>query len=123
MRRGILFAGLALLVVGLVVFVIALIGVGQATADFLNCMNGLPANPFLPVPSSCSNAMAAITLYEGLEILGGIVGLVGFVILVVGLILPPERPVLAPMPYYPPPVYGAPPGYPPPGPQPPPPQT
>ena len=120
-RKGIFFAGVALLVVGLVAFVIALVGVSQATADLLSCMNGVPFNPSPFVPSACSNALAAVSLYDGLELLGGVVGVVGFVLLIVGLVLPPERPALAPMPYYPPPVYGAPPGHSPPQtPQPPP---
>ncbi|HYM39231.1 MAG TPA: hypothetical protein VEY12_03665 [Thermoplasmata archaeon] len=123
MRKGILYAGVAVLVLGLVVFVIADLGAGQAYSALVGCLNGFPANPTYPMPPACSDAMRAIAMYGGLEIVGGILGLVGIVLLVIGLVLPPERPVPAVMPYYPPPVYGGPTGYTPPqGPQSPPPQ-
>ncbi len=125
MRNGIFYGGLAVLLVGLVVFAIAAVGAGQAAAAFAGCMNGYQPNPFNPtpyVPPACSNAFGAIAMYGGLEVLGGALGFVGVIILVIGLVLQPERPMPAAMPYYPPPVYGAPPGYPPQGPQAPPPQ-
>ncbi len=121
MRKGVVFGGATLLVLGVVVFAIAAVGAGQAASDLGNCLNGFPSNPTFGFPSACADAMGSLWLYQGIEALGGVLGLAGIVLLVVGLILPPTRPAPASMPYYPPPVYGPPPGYAPPqGPPPPP---
>lgn len=122
LRVGLVLAGMAVLVLGVVVFVAAAIGLGQASAAFFGCLNNYPTYPPFGVPTACTDAMGAMATYQGLEALGGILGVVGLVVLVIGLVLQPERPV--PMTaYYPPPVYGPPPGYSAPqGPQNPPPQ-
>ncbi len=126
MRTGIVSAGAVLLVVGVIVFVLCAVEVGQATTDFLNCMNGIGypyPGPYPTVPTACSAAMGAMVLYGTLEWIGVLVGAVGFVLLLVGIFLEPPRPAVVPPPYYyPPPVYPAPPAYPPQGPQTPPPQ-
>ena len=123
MRKGLVYAGAGLLVLGVVVFTMGLLGTGQASAAFLNCLNGYPMYPPFGAPSACVSAMNDLALYQGVEALGGVAGLVGFVLLIVGIILQPEGPAPAPMAYYPPPIYGPPPGgIPPQGPQSPPPQ-
>ncbi len=117
MRMGLVFAGAATLVIGVVVFFVAIVGASQAAAAFLNCLNGYPTPPMYGVPTACTDAMNAMALYEGLEILGGVVGVIGLVLLIVGIALGPVRPVATPM--YPPPVYIPPYGTPPQGPPPP----
>ncbi len=110
-RTGLVFAGAATLVIGIVVFFVAIVGAGQAAAAFLNCFSGYPTPPIYTVPNACTNAMGAMAMYQGLEVLGGVLGVVGLVLLVIGIALQPEG--RAPTPMYPPPVY-APPYVPPP---------
>lgn len=108
MRKGLVYAGVGILVIGVAVAVLGILGLGQASAAFLNCTNGFPTDPMFGFPAACTNAMGAMVAYQGLEWLGGVLGLLGLVLLVVGLVLQPEGP--AAMTYYPPPVYGPPPG-------------
>ena len=122
MRRNLVYAGLALLILGIVVSALAVVGSGQATEQFMGCLNGVPSNPIGGFPAGCADAMNALVVYSGLEYVGGIVGLVGLVLQVLGIVLEPVRPVPAWVPNQPPPVYGSPYGHAPPqGPQGPPP--
>lgn len=111
MRRSLVYAGIAALIGGLIVYAIALVGVAQATANFVSCLNGFPSYPMYGVPATCSAAMGQLALYQGLEALAAVLGVIGIAVLVVGLVLGPEGPAPAPMPFYPPPVYAPPPGY------------
>lgn len=122
-RKGILFVGLAVLVVGIALFAAAAVQVQQAATAFMNCLANFPSGPIGGFPSSCVDAMNAAATWQLVEGLGGILGLVGFILLLLAFILEPERPAVAYGPYYPPPVYAAPPAYAPSqGPQTPPPQ-
>ena len=118
LRKGLVLAGAATMVIGVAVFFVALVGASQAIAAFGNCLNNFPTYPMFGTPAECANAMASLSLFQGLEALGGVLGVVGFVLLIVGIVLQPGRPGVTPM--YPPPVYAPP--YPPPpqGPSPPP---
>lgn len=109
LRKGLSIGGAALFVFGLVIYVVFVVAATQATTDFMNCLSG---NPGYPLPSACTSAMSAMALYGSLEWVGAAFGLIGFVLLVLGLVLPPERPTVPPSAFYPPP------GYPPPGPPP-----
>ncbi len=110
MRATLVIAGAAVIVVGLVVFAFGVIGVGQATTDFVNCLNGVPMQPTFGFPSACANAMNAVASWEIVEAFGGFLGVLGLVLLAVGILLDRERPA----PIYPqayPPPYGPPPAY------------
>ncbi len=111
MRRSLVYAGAALLVGGIVIYVVGMVGVSQAAADFVSCLNGYPSYPMFGVPAACATAMGTMAMYQGIEVLAAVLGVVGVVLLVVGAVLGPEGPAPAPMPYYPPPVYSPPPGY------------
>ena len=120
MRKDLVYVGGALLVVGVVVFGMSLAGAAAATTNFMNCMAGSP--PLTPtLPNACTDALNALAMYGTLEGVGGMLGLVGFVLLLVGLILEPARPVSTPFPGYPPPAWAPPPTYPAAGAAPPPP--
>ncbi len=108
---------------GIVVFVVCVAEVAQASTDFINCMNGNPITyPYGSLPPACTAAMSTMLLYGSLEWIGILVGIGGFVLLLVGLLLQPPRPEYAPPGYYPPPAYVPPPAaVPPQGPQAPPP--
>lgn len=117
-----LFAGVALLVVGVVLFFAFVVAASQAAADLMNCLNTTPTYPMYGYPGTCANAMSTMWIDQAMEGVGGIMALVGFVLLILGFILEPQRPTPFAVPYYPPPVYAPPPSYTPPqGPQPPPP--
>ncbi len=122
MRKTLVSAGAVLLVVGLVVFVVCVVQVAQASAAFMNCLNGNPIGyPYGSVPTACTDAMGTMILYGTLEWVGFLLGIGGFVLLLVGLLLQPPRPEFAPPSYYPPPAYIPPPAAAPPqGPQTPP---
>lgn len=111
MRKPLVYAGAVVLLGGVIVYAIALFGVAQASANFLNCLNGFPSYPMYGVPTACSAAMGQLVLYQGFEVLAAVLGIVGLAVLVVGMILDPPGPAPGPMPYYPPPVYAPPPGY------------
>lgn len=120
MRKGLVYAGVAALIVGIVVFAACAFAVSQAATDFMNCVG---TNPYQGTPpTTCLTAMGNMVLYGTLEWVGIIAGVVGFIILLLGLLLPPEQPTLA-QPYYAPQYYAPPPAYPPQGPLTPPPQT
>lgn len=124
LRKGFVYAGVAMLVVGIVIFAACSFAVSQAATDFMNCVG---TNPYAGTPpSACLTAMGNMFVYGMLEWVGIFVGVVGFVVLLVGLLVPPEHPTFAPPPYYPsqypPQYYAPPPAYPPQGPQTPPPQ-
>ncbi len=120
MRKGFVVAGVATLVVGIVIFAVCAFAVSQAATDFMNCVG---TNPYAGTPpSACLSSMSSMVVYGALEWVGIIVGVVGFVVLLLGLLLQPEPPAIAPPSYYAPPYYPPPPVYPPQGPQTPPPQ-
>ncbi len=119
MRKGFLYAGVAVLVVGVVIFAICVIAVNQAATEFMNCVGTTPY--YGTPPTACFSAMSSMVLYGALEWIGIIIGVVGFVVLLLGLLLQPEQPTTAP-PYYAPQYYAPPPAWPPQGPQTPPPQ-
>ncbi len=120
MRKGLVFAGVATLVVGIVIFAICSFAISQAATEFMNCVG---TNPYAGTPpSACLSAMSSMVLYGMLEWIGIIVGVVGFIVLLLGLLLQPEPPAMAPPPYAGPQYYPPPPVYPPQGPQAPPPQ-
>lgn len=122
MRKGLVLVGVVLVVFGILFFFMFAVAAGQAASDFMNCLNGFPSYPSFGFPTACTNAMNAMYFDQLMEGLAGLGTLLGVVLLVVGLVLQPERPVPASMPSYPPPIYGPPPGYvPPQGPQSPPP--
>lgn len=125
LRKGLVYAGVATLVLGIVIFAVCTFAISQAAADFMSCVG---TNPYQGTPpAACLSAMSTMVLYGALEWIGIIVGVVGFVVLLLGVLLEPDRPTMAP-PYYPSqvppaPYYGPPPVNPPQGPQtPPPPQ-
>lgn len=109
MRRDLVLAGAALLIVGIVMFAFAWVGASQAAISFTNCLMSNP--PTSTFPTACTEAVNAIAMYTTLEAVAGLLGLVGFVLLLVGLLLEPPRPAFFPMPGYPPPAAAPPPGY------------
>ncbi len=122
MRTGVVIAGVIVTIVGVVLFAFGVMGVGRATTDFMNCLNGFPTQPTFGYPTSCVNAMNAAATWGLVELLGGFLGVAGFLVLIVGVLLNRERPAPVYAPVYPPPAYAPPPVYaPPPGPQNPPP--
>ena len=100
-RRNRVYAGAAVLVVGVVVVGIGLAGYAEASANFMNCTAGFPM-PEPTFPTACLDALNALGAYEMLSGFGGLVSLVGFVLLLVGLVLQPARPVPTALPGYPP---------------------
>lgn len=117
-RKGLIYAGAGLVVLGIALFMVSVVQVAQATTNFMNCLNGAPTSG---VPAACTSAMTAVVLFGSLEWFGFILGIVGAVVLIVGFVMEPERPVVAPV-YGPPPAYYAAAAPPPQGPQSPPPQ-
>ncbi len=94
MNRGLLIGGATLLIVATVLFAIALVTSQSASATLASCV----ASPSIVPPDACARATDALVTSVSLETLSGFAGLVGFVLLVVGLILEPERVPAGPMP-------------------------
>ena len=110
-RRGLFAAGAGSLGLGVVLYVVGILQTSQAIAATFGCYGGYPVYNY---PPGCAEAQAALTLWQFVTSVGGVVGVVGFILLILGLVLPPEgaRPGPPYMPMYPPPVYA--PQYPPP---------
>ncbi len=121
MRKGFVYAGVAGLIAGVVLFVVCAFAVNQAALDFMNCVGGTPYSG--TPPAACLSAMGSMVLYGSLEWVGILIGVISFVVVVLGLVLQPEQPTMMPPPYYAPQYYAPPPAYPPQGPQTPPPQS
>ncbi len=113
-RTSVVIAGAIVMIVGVVVFAFGAVGVGQATTDFINCLNSFPTQPIFGYPTACVTAMNAVATWELVEALGGFLGVVGVVVLVVGALLDRERPAPVYAPMYPQPGYAPPPVYAPP---------
>lgn len=111
-RRGLAFAGLGALIAGIVLFVVAEVETSQQAIAFANCYGGMP--PFGGYPTTCTDALNAMALWQGLSLIAAVVGVLGLILLVLGLVLQPEGVFAGPpyAPQYPPPVYA--PSYPPP---------
>ena len=120
MRKGLLWAGVMTLVASVVIFAVCAFESSQAANQLFSCQ---PSNPYnAPLPPECMSALGTMILFGMLQWVGIIGGVVGFVVLILGLLLQPEQPTMAPPPYYAPQYYPPPPVYPPQGPQTPPPQ-
>ncbi len=110
-RRSLFAAGAGSLGLGVVLYVVGILQTSQAIAATIGCYGSYPIYGY---PAGCAEAQASLALWQIVTSLGVIVGVVGFTLLVLGLVLQPEGvPRMPPfMPMYPPPVYA--PQYPPP---------
>ncbi len=95
--------GAVLLVFGALFFFVFAVLAGRAAADFASCITQFPTPGFM---KTCVDAMNAMWLDQVAEGIGGVGAILGFVLLILGIVLEPERPVTV---TYPPPAYATPP--------------
>lgn len=111
MRKGLVILGVAVLILGAVLFVVGWLESIRAAAAYLSC--------FMGGTLICTDVLASMALWGTIENLGILLGVVGLVVLIVGAVLQEEgaRPMPPYPAQYPPPAYPAaypPPAYPPP---------
>jgi hypothetical protein len=108
-RRSLVAAGAASLALGVVLFGLGVFEQAQASAALASCYVNPPMYGY---PTACTDAMNALFVWGSVMSLAGVVGVIGFVLLVLGFLLQPEGMRAPYVPHYPPPVYA--PSYPPP---------
>ncbi len=110
MRQGIVIAGVALLILGVVLFGVGMLEATQAAAAYVTC--------FMGGSLICTDLLGTMAFWGMIENVGIAVGVIGLIVLLVGAVLQEEGPrPTQPYPQYPPPAYPpsyAPPAYPPP---------